>query len=117
MVRGEINAGLLNPVQAFMTKERYALFYYTEEIESIGRDTLDNILSNIKHSNVVLFTNAGVDMHSTEKDYKGLKIKKFRFNDCDKVLSTLNAQKPNVSVSITGSLNKYRLKEIKQLNT
>lgn len=61
----------------------FAVCYYTEEIESISRSQLDEIIDAYKLSReykINLYTNAGVDLHTSEKNkYKSITINRLNY--------------------------------------
>jgi hypothetical protein len=58
---------LINDIEIVMSKETYNMVYVTQEPESITRDMIDSLNDFISHPNIHLYTNAGIDYHSSEK--------------------------------------------------
>lgn len=74
----EADGEFLEVIQADNGKGNVGIFYYTEEIESISKNMLDKIASEFGDNyDITLFTNAGVDLHSSNKGkYKNITIER-----------------------------------------
>jgi hypothetical protein len=61
---------------------KYGIFYYTTEPESISRGMLTKISESFdKGDNITLYTNAGVDLHSSEKGkFKNITVERLKGN-------------------------------------
>ena len=80
-----INVGLENPVYGIINvvsgKEDYEdfdLLYFSEGFDVISRDVLLE-LSGLSEHVMIFHTNAGVDLHSSEKVFKNIIIHKISY--------------------------------------
>jgi hypothetical protein len=77
----KINIGLQNQLEVIETKSGYNLLYYNEEPEVITREILQELSILLVADSIVLHTNCGLDLHSTEKELYGIEVKKFSYFD------------------------------------
>ncbi|MCP4520935.1 MAG: hypothetical protein GY827_04455 [Cytophagales bacterium] len=68
--------GLPNDVEVIMSEDSIDYIYLTEDIESIPRDELRALVKGREDYKLTLYTNAGVDLHSSEDSIDGMVIKR-----------------------------------------
>jgi len=73
--------GLKGPLEIYEVESGFNILYYTEDIEVITKDNLEQIISFLGSTNIKLFTNCGLDLHSSVLNYKNILVNKFSYFD------------------------------------
>jgi hypothetical protein len=83
--------GLIEELVVATTLNKVELIYFTEEFEVITKETLQGIIDELELENeVTLFTNAGIDLHSTVDNYKNINVRKLTFFQIENLKETYN---------------------------
>tara|TARA_R110000737_G_scaffold134595_1_gene165931 strand:- start:1605 stop:1883 length:279 start_codon:yes stop_codon:yes gene_type:complete len=61
----------------------YNIIYKTESFETFTREILKELSELISHDNIHLYTNAGIDLHTSETELYGIKVHKVSYNSIE----------------------------------
>ena len=81
---------LQGKIEVYFNGLGYYLVYITEEMEVISRDTLKEISLEIDYGTIYFYTNAGVDIHSSESStLHGISVIRIPYHHKSKVIERI----------------------------